>query len=74
MKYFVIEHQIRPDDEVNTSETARSTFASALSLYYERLSKMTVTELYKSVSVMLVDQNLDVVEQKTVDTLWKEAE
>lgn len=72
MKYYVIEHQIRPDGEVNVSETARGTFASANSLYHDRISKMVMTELYKSVSLMLVDENLNVIEQKQVETLYSE--
>lgn len=67
MKYYIIEHQVRPDGEVNVSETARSTFVSALSYYHDRYSKMAVTELYTSVSLMLVDQNLNVIEQATIN-------
>ena len=68
--YYVIEHQKRTDGVVNTSETARSTFASALSLYHERISKMVMNTDFVSVAVMLVDENLRVIEQKQVQTLY----
>lgn len=64
MTYFVIENQIRDDGIVNTSTTARQSFASGLSLYHDRYSKAVMTELYPSVSLMLVDENLRVIEPK----------
>lgn len=71
--YFIIENQIRPDGQVNTSTTTRSTFASALSYYHERISKMCVTDLYKSVAVMLVDENLEQIKHEVVQTLYTDA-
>lgn len=70
--YYVIEHDKRPDGLVNTSETARSTFASALSLFYDRASKMVVTDQFTSVSIMLVDEDLNVIEQKQIETQYAE--
>lgn len=69
--YFVIEHQVRKDGEVNTSETRRSSFASALSLYHERYSKMVMNEEFLKVSLMMVDQDLEVVEKATFETQAK---
>lgn len=70
--YYIYEHQTRPDGQVNIQPVvARTSFASGLSYYYERLSKMTATTLFTSVSVMLVDANLVVLEKKTVDTLYE---
>jgi len=71
MKYYVIEHQKRPDGEVNVSEVSRTTFAGGLSYYHERYSKMCVNEQFVSVSLMLVDENLTVIEQATIETLYK---
>ncbi len=68
MKYYVIEFQQRADGEVNTSITQRNSFASGVSLYHDRYSKMVMTELYPSVSIMLVDENLSVIEQATIET------
>lgn len=69
--YFVIENQTRPDGVVNTSTTAKATFASALSYYHDRFSKMVMTELYPSVSLLLVDANLEVIQHDTIATLYK---
>lgn len=68
MTYFVIENQIRADGIVNTSTTARSSFASGLSLWHDRCSKACLTELYPSVAVMLVDENLNVLRPKKNDS------
>lgn len=69
--YFIIENHTNPDGSVATETTARQTFASGLSLYHERYSKMVMTELYKSVSIMLVDENLNVVQHDTIQTQYQ---
>lgn len=73
MKYFIIEHQARTDGEVNASEVVRSTFASALSYYHERYSKMVVNTGFVSVSIMLVDENLSVIQHDTIQTQYQAA-
>lgn len=73
MKYFIIEHQTRPDGEINLSEVSRSTFASALSYYHERYSKMVVNDQFVSVSIMLVDENLSVIQHDTIQTQYQAA-
>lgn len=72
MKYFIIENHTNPDGTVNTETTARQSFASGLSHYHDRYAKMVMTELYKSVSIMLVDENLNVIEKDTIETQYKE--
>lgn len=72
--YYIVEHQTRPDGVVNVSETAKATFASALSYYHERYSKMVMTELYTSVSIMLVDADLTVIQHDTIKTLYEAAD
>lgn len=72
--YYIIEHDIRPDGIVNTSETGRSTFAAALSYYYDRMSKLVVNTNYKSAHLMLVDERLSVVKQDNVATLYQPSE
>ena len=59
MAHYVIENQIRADGAVNNTVTARSSFASGLSLYYDRCSKMVMTELYRKASVMLTEEELN---------------
>lgn len=71
MAYYVIENQIRADGVINNSMTARQSFASGLSLYYDRCSKMVMTELYPKVAVMLVDEELNVIEQKVIETQYQ---
>lgn len=70
MTYYVIENQIRDDGQINNSMTARQSFASGLSLYYDRCSKMVMTELYPKVAVMLVDEELNVIEHKIIETQY----
>ena len=70
MAHYVIENQIRADGTVNNTVTARSSFASGLSLYYDRCSKMVVTELYPKVAVMLTDEELNVIEHQVITTQW----
>lgn len=74
MAYYVIENQIRADAVINTSTTGRSSFASGLSLYYDRCSKMVMTELYPKVAVMLVDEELNVIEHQVIETQYKAPE
>lgn len=68
--FFVIENQTRPDGVVNTTTTVKQSFASALSYYHERYSKMVMTELYTSVSIMLVDADLNVEQHDTISTQY----
>lgn len=69
--YFIIENQTRPDGQVNTTTTGRATINSALSFYHDRFSKMLLTELYTSVSLLLTDENQNVVEHHIVNTMYK---
>lgn len=62
--YFIIEFDCRPDNVINTNTTVRASFASALSLYYDRCSKMVMDTSFVSVSVALVDKDLNIIEHK----------
>lgn len=70
-QYFVIELQHRDDGIINQTVATRSTLAMALSHYYERKSKMVVTNLYTKVAIMLCDSNLTVIEQAVIPTLYQ---
>lgn len=72
--YYIIEHQIKPNGEVNVSEVARSSFSLALSYYYERCSKMVVTDLFNSVHIMLVDERLNNIKKDDLTTAYVEPE
>lgn len=73
-QFYVIEHDKRPDGIVNVSETARSTFALALSLYHSRYSTLCVSEQFTSASLLLVDEDLKVIEHATIATQYEQAE
>lgn len=71
MKYYIIEHQIRDDGEVNViPEVSRSSLPMAKSYYHDRFSKMSATTLYPSVSLLLVDENLRRIDSDIVETMW----
>lgn len=65
--YFVIENNTRPDGIVNTSTTARSNLAGALSLYHDRYSKLMVSDLYTKSSLLLVDADLNIIQHDVID-------
>ena len=69
--YIIYEHQTRPDGIINVvSPVTRQSFASALSYYYDRCSKMVMTDLYTSVSIMLTDEKLNAIKHDTLNTLY----
>lgn len=68
--YYVIEHDICPDGVVNTSETGRSTFSGALSFYFDRASKLVVSEAFTSAHIILVDELLNVVKSDHLETQY----
>ena len=70
--FYIIEHDIKPDGTVNVSEVGRSTESMAKSYYYERYSKMLVTETFKKVALMLVDENLTIYEHSVITTQYVE--
>lgn len=71
--YYIFENQVRPDGVVNTTTTGRSTFASALSHYYDRQSKLVMNEEFVSAHLMLTDERLKVEKQDDIQTLYKPA-
>lgn len=68
--YFIIENQKRDDGVVNTSTVSRENLNSALSYYHERFSKMSMTELYTSVALLLCDENLNKVDHAIIKTMY----
>lgn len=71
--FYILEHQVRPDGVVNTlAEVARTTFAMAYSYFYDRCSKMSANEQFKSVHIMLVDDKLAVIDHKVIVTSYVE--
>ena len=73
MHYFVIEIQNRADGVDNVQAiVSRQTLATGLSYYYDRCSKMAATTLYPTVTLMLIDSNGTVIENKHLTTAYVE--
>lgn len=71
MHYFTIEIQNRADGIDNVqSIVSRQTLATGLSYFYDRCSKMAATELYPTVTLMLIDSNGTVIENKHLTTAY----
>ena len=71
MYYYTIEIQNRADgiDNVQTI-VARQSLATGLSYFYDRCSKMAGTTLYPTVTLMLIDSNGTVIENKHLETAY----
>ncbi len=71
MYYFVTELQVRPDNIVNSSITARSSLATGLALYYDRASKAVTSEQFTGVALTLQDENGTIILNEHFDTLYQ---
>ena len=73
MHYFIIEIQNRADGVDNVQQiVSRQSLATGLSYFYDRCSKMAATELYPTVTLMLIDSEGTVIENKHLTTAWVE--
>lgn len=71
MHYFIIEIQNRADGVDNVQQiVSRQTLATGLSYFYDRCSKMVATELYPTVTLMLIDSDGHVIENKHLTTAY----
>ena len=71
IRYFIIEIQNRADGIDNVQEiVSRQTMASGLSYFYQRCSAMAATELFPSVTLMLIDSEGHVIENKHLTTAY----
>jgi len=72
MHYFIIEIQNRADGVDNVQEiVSRQTLATGLSYFYDRCSKMAATTLYPTVTLMLIDSNGTIIENKHLTTAYE---
>lgn len=70
-QYLIIEVQNRADGINNVqSIESRNSLATGLSYYYDRCSKMAATELYPTVTLILIDSNGTVYENKHLTTAY----
>jgi len=75
IQYLIIEIQNRADGVNNVqSIVSRNSLASGLSYFYDRCSKMAATELYPTVTIMLIDTNGTIIKNERIKTAWVEPE
>jgi len=72
VQYLIIEVQNRADGINNVQNIeSRNSLATGLSYYYDRCSKMAATTLYPTVTLMLMDSNGTVYENKHLKTAYE---
>lgn len=74
MQYYVIEIQNRDDGQNNQTTTMRQKLSTGLQLFYERCAAAVQTALYPTVTLMLIDSNGTVYENKHLTTAYEPAE
>ena len=71
MYYYTIEIQNRADGIDNIQPiVTRQSLATGLSYFYDRCSKMAGTTLYPTVTLMLIDSEGKVIENKHLTTAY----
>lgn len=74
-QYLIIEVQNRADGVNNVLDiVARNSLANGLSYYYDRCSKMAATTLYPTVTLVLMDTDGKIYENKHLTTAYEFAE
>jgi hypothetical protein len=72
LQYHIIEIQNRADGINNVQNIeSRNSLATGLSYYYDRCSKMSATTLYPTVTLVLMDSNGTVYENKHLTTAYE---
>lgn len=75
LQYHIIEIQNRADGINNVQNIeSKNSLATGLSYYYDRCSKMSATTLYPTVTLILIDSNGTVYENKHLTTAYEPAE
>lgn len=71
IQYHIIEIQNRADgiNNVQPIET-RQSLATGLSFFYQRCSTMAATQIYPTVTIMLIDSDGHVIENKHLTTAY----
>lgn len=73
LQYHIIEIQNRSDGTNNVQNIeSRNSLATGLSYYYDRCSKMSATTLYPTVTLILIDSNGTIYENKHLTTAYTE--
>lgn len=71
MQYYVIEIQNRDDGQNNQTTTMRQKLSTGLQLFYERCAAAVQTALYPTVTLILIDSNGKVYENKHLTTAYE---
>ncbi len=75
IQYHIIEIQNRADGMNNVlAVETRNSLSTGLSYFYDRCSKMAATTLYPTVTLMLIDSEGTILENKHLTTAWVEPE
>lgn len=75
VQYLIIEVQNRADGINNVQAIeSRNSLATGLSYYYDRCSKMAATTLYPTVTLVLMDTDGKVYENKHLTTAYQPEE
>ena len=71
-QYLIIEIQNRADGVNNVLDiVARNSLANGLSYYYDRCSKMAATTLYPTITLVLMDTDRNIYENKHLTTAYE---
>ena len=71
LQYHIVEIQNRADGINNVQAIeSRNSLATGLSYYYDRCSKMAATTLFVSVTLILIDSDGQIIENKHLPTAY----
>lgn len=71
-QYLIVEVQNRADGINNVQPIeSRNSLATGLSYYYDRCSKMAATTLYPTVTLVLMDTDGKIYENKHLETAYE---
>lgn len=70
MTFIIIKQENRPDGVTNRTTENRSSFATAMSLFYSWASTASATELFTSVALTVLDNEGNVIENRLVQTAY----
>lgn len=75
IRYFIVEIQNRADGIDNVLDiVSRQSLATGLSYFYQRCSTTAGTTLYPTASILLIDSEGHIIENKHLTTAWVEPE
>ena len=71
MQYHIIEIQNRADGVNNVQPiVSRNSLSTGLSYFYDRCSRMAATTLFPTVTIMLIDSEGTILENKHLTTAY----